>query len=598
MIAAACLTLGMMHLLVWCRQRDAVGSLLFSISAAAVAAMAASELWIMLARTADEYGTALRWGHVSVWVMMVFMVWFVRVYLRAGRAWLAWTVCVLRTIALAVNFIVSPNINYREITGIRHIPFLGDQIAIAEGIPNPWMLVGQVSLLLMILFTADAAWTVWRRGNRGPAIRVAGSMAVFLFLGAGHSALVFWGVIQAPLTPSLFYLGTIAGMAYELSDEVLRAAKVSRDLLESERRIELASDAAGLGLWVWDFGSNLIWATPRCRAFFGFGPQEPITYPDFLARVHPDDRDTTAEAISASIHGGRYEGEYRLAQTSAEERWISATGRVECNDAGFPRRMHGVCREITDRRRSQQEAALLRREVAHVGRVSMMGQLASALAHELNQPLGAILRNAEAAELFLMEPTPDLVEIRAIVADILKDDRRAGAVIDRMRSLMKREEIESRPIDTGDLLEEVARLVRGDAMARRIKLELDVDAGVPQVVGDRVHIQQVLLNLILNGMDSINGNMDGERKVSLRAGAQGDGVVGITVKDSGQGISEEKLAGVFEPFYTTKSNGMGMGLPISRTIIEAHGGKLWAENNPEGGASFHFTLNALRSGNK
>jgi len=249
----------------------------------------------------------------------------------------------------------------------------------------------------------------------------------------------------------------------------------------------------------------------------------------------------------------------------------------------------GLLTQRRQRRLAEIEVLNQRTELAHVARVSMMGQLASALAHELNQPLGAILRNAEAGELFLQKEKPDLEEIRAILADIRKDDERAGNVINRMRSLLKRRSLESDPLDFQGLIEETIMLARSDAQNRRISLSLRADPDLPLVLGDRVHLQQVLLNLMLNGMDAMAGCRPADRHLAILA-RMANGSVEVVVRDTGTGIPPEKLDRVFEPFYTTKSEGMGMGLAISRTIIEAHGGKIRAENNPERGASFIFTL--------
>jgi len=236
------------------------------------------------------------------------------------------------------------------------------------------------------------------------------------------------------------------------------------------------------------------------------------------------------------------------------------------------------------------EMRRLQEEISHVGRVSMMGQLASALAHEINQPIGAILRNAEAAELFMQSKTPDLEEIRAILADIRADDQRAGGVIDRIRALLKRHVLDTQLLDLTELVGDVAKLAQPDAATRHVKLTVNLPADLPPVRGDRVHLQQVLLNLILNGIDALNRAGPGNRRVTVSARVDAARTVEIAVSDTGHGIAAEKLAHVFDPFFTTKPDGMGMGLPISRTIVESHGGRLWAENNNDTGATFRFTL--------
>ena len=252
----------------------------------------------------------------------------------------------------------------------------------------------------------------------------------------------------------------------------------------------------------------------------------------------------------------------------------------------------GLLAQRNRRRRAEAEINRQRMELAHVSRVSTLGQLTSAIAHELNQPLGAILRNAEAAELFLQKGQPDLEEIRAILADIRKDDQRAGNVIERMRSLLKRRELEFNPLDIGELIEETVALAWPDALAREVNLTMQVSARLPVVHGDRVHLQQVLLNLILNGMDATATCNPADRRLAIRAEPGKAGQVEIAVSDSGTGIPPEKLEHLFQPFFTTKPEGMGMGLAISHTIIAAHGGKIWGGNNDARGAIFKFTLPA------
>jgi signal transduction histidine kinase len=252
----------------------------------------------------------------------------------------------------------------------------------------------------------------------------------------------------------------------------------------------------------------------------------------------------------------------------------------------------GLLAQRSQRRRAEAVILNQRTELAHVTRVSTMGQLTTALAHELNQPLGAILRNAEAAEIFLQKENPDLEEIRAILSDIRKDDQRAGNVIDRLRSLLKRRSLELKSLDLGELLTETVALADSDARTRQVNLILQLPQKLPAVRGDRVHLQQVLLNLILNGMDAMTDGAKTTRTLTVRAETANDENVEVAVSDCGTGIPADKVKRLFEPFFTTKPDGMGMGLAISRTIIEAHGGKIWGGNNSTRGAVFKFTLPA------
>jgi len=248
---------------------------------------------------------------------------------------------------------------------------------------------------------------------------------------------------------------------------------------------------------------------------------------------------------------------------------------------------------LVQRRRQQQaEAEILRQraELAHVSRVSMMGQLASALTHELNQPLGAILRNAEAAELYLQAPQPNLKEVRAILTDIRRDDKRAGNVIDRMRSLFKRQRLTSGTLDLRDLVEGTVAMARPDAVARHVKLKVEIPPHLPPAQGDRVHVQQVLLNLILNGMDAMSTVPKSGRALVVKVRETKNGNLEVAVTDHGTGIAPDNAGQIFEPFFTTKSDGMGMGLAISKTIMEAHGGEIWMYSSAMDGTTFTFLL--------
>jgi len=250
----------------------------------------------------------------------------------------------------------------------------------------------------------------------------------------------------------------------------------------------------------------------------------------------------------------------------------------------------GLLVQRTQRRRANAELQLKRDELAHATRAATMGELAASLAHELNQPLAAILSNAEAAEVFLGEEQPDLREVREILTDIRADDQRAGAIIRRMRSLLTKQPQEVAHVDLGQLVSETLDLVKARAGLEGVHLWFEAAPDLRPVHGDRVQLQQVILNLLLNAIEATASFADGSRVVRVRVSRDGRGWVWVAVRDAGPGIPPDQLDRVFEPFFSTKSGGMGMGLAIARSIVEGHGGRIIVENNPWGGAHFAFTI--------
>jgi signal transduction histidine kinase/ABC-type uncharacterized transport system substrate-binding protein len=254
----------------------------------------------------------------------------------------------------------------------------------------------------------------------------------------------------------------------------------------------------------------------------------------------------------------------------------------------------GLLLQRAQRRRAEAELQRSRDELAHVTRISTVGELTTAIAHELNQPLGAILSNAEAAEMFLQMEPPALGEVRDILADICKDDQRASEVIRRLRSLLRKQELAWQPLEVSAAMEEVLKLLTVTASARKVMINFERTAGLPRVWCDPIHLQQVLLNLVVNGMEAMAEIPEDQRELVVRAGHDGNGMVKISVSDQGCGIPGDKLPMLFEPFFTSKKDGMGMGLSIARTIVEAHRGQIWAENNRDRGATFCFTVPVSR----
>ncbi len=466
MIAATALTLGVVHLLVWWQNRGKPERLWFFFMTLATAWMAFHELTMMKARGPEEFATALRWVHVPTWLNFLAVTGFVLIHLRAGRRWLAVLAIGLRSVSLLINFTVHPNINFQEITALRGVVFLGDQASLAVGRPNPLMLVAQSALLVLLIFVVDASITVWRRGQKRRALLSGGSIVFFVTMGTVQAVLSHWHLIDMPGFGSVYFLGTIMLMAFDLSLETKRAATLEVEL------------------------------------------------------------------------------------------------------------------------RNTQESK--HKEVAHLGRVAAFGEISVSLAHEMNQPLGIILSNAQAAQILLEQETPDLVQVREILGEIVNEDLRAGEVIQRMRTLLKRGEVTPCSLDLNDVAQEVFHLMHHELTRRDVSLDRELLADLPAVSADRIQLQQVLLNLMLNACEAMESNPPQTRLLRI-ATASGGGTVSLTVTDAGRGLPAD-LERIFQPFYTLKEQGLGMGLAICRSIITAHHGQLWAEANETGGATFHVVL--------
>jgi len=789
----------------------------------------------------------IRWMHVPAWVILVSVVAFVRLYLRAGRRWLAWAVVGLRTFSLVLNFVFSPNINYREITALRHIPFLGESASIAEGVANPWMLIAQLGLLLLVIFVTDATITVWRRGDRRQALVVGGSIVLFVVAATTDAIVVTWGIISMPMTVSLFYQGIVAAMACELSYNVLRAAALTRKLqaskealLESEKRfrivadaapvfiwmsgvdklctffnktwlqftgrtleqelgngwtegvhpddfqsclktygeafdarqrfvmqyrlrrgdgeyrwildtgvprydsqknfagyigscvditefinkeqalrdseerMSLAADAAGLIMWSWDIRRDEVSLSDKDRAFFGFSQEEKLNADRIRSVVHLEDRELMRQLVANSLQRREEtEAEYRIVLPDTKVRWVNRRGRVEFDGNGEPVLERGVLMDITERKQAEEkfrlvveaspngiilvdkegrivlvnseteklfgygreellgklvdilvpdrfasrhpahresllaepatramgagrelfarrkdgtqfpveiglnpiqapegmlvlgvvadisarvlaEAEALQRheEVGHLSRVAAMGELTASIAHELNQPLSGIISNASAGQRFIDRGNVDLRELRELLVDIVADGRRAGEVIRGIQSMVKKGAQVRRRVNLNDLVMNVVHMVKADAMLRSCELKTLLEPDLPSIKGDPIQLQQVLLNLLINAFDAMRDTPVSRRKVVIVTERNGNDTICASVRDYGVGISEEAREKLFDHFFTTKAEGLGMGLAIVRSIIESHAGTIAGENVGDGGARFRFTLPA------
>jgi len=274
-------------------------------------------------------------------------------------------------------------------------------------------------------------------------------------------------------------------------------------------------------------------------------------------------------------------------------RWVHGRGRCVAPDDDTGPKLFGVSMDVTARKQAESSAAQKRAEVEHVARVATLGELTATLTHELRQPLAAILTNSYVVERLLDAPEPDLQKVRSTLADICEVTERAGEVIGGLRAMLKRDSttVGLTKVDVNNVIRIVERIAHGDANLHKVTVHLDLSPDVPPVKGDSVQLQQVILNLMLNAFSAMNGTgLDGAGRLIVRTNSIDESNVLVEVQDSGTGIVAEKLESIFDPFITSKPEGLGMGLSICRSIIERHGGKISAANNPDRGAKFSITL--------
>ncbi|MFL6553590.1 MAG: PAS domain-containing protein, partial [Chthoniobacterales bacterium] len=373
--------------------------------------------------------------------------------------------------------------------------------------------------------------------------------------------------------------------------DVTELVNKDQALRESEERMRVAAEAVNLGIWEWDLSKDEIWATNARRALLGLPASGKIALEDFICRLHPDDRDRVRHTIDDAIHSDRdFDSEYRLILPDGIVRWMSMRGSVHFDDAGKPTRLLGISIDITERKQAELDAQRGRAELSHLSRVALIGEMSASIAHELNQPLAGILSNAAAGQRFMDKGDVNLREIREMLGDIIADGRRASDVVRGIRGMVKKKQVERRSVDLNEVVMEALRMVSPDAVLRSCQLETSLDANLPVIEGDPVQLQQVLLNLVINAFDAMRDTAPSKRNVFIATQSNGDGTVRASVRDHGVGIAEDMRDRLFDPFFSTKTEGLGMGLAIVRSIIEAHGGTITAENVDDCGARFEFAL--------
>jgi PAS domain S-box-containing protein len=438
-------------------------------------------------------------------------------------------------------------------------------------------------------------WSAMRFGEKGASAAILVVAVVLLWRTLNSSSVFITGDPETNVFALQVFLIGLAIPVLLLGasiDEVRHAEQTTR---ENEERMGVAAASANIGLWHYDPTIEHFWATEHCRSMFGLAPDVALTRQTLINAIHPEDRQAALEAMKAAANAGQPTvSEFRTVLANGQTRWIRARAYSSCDDRSLPVRLSGILVDITDYKAAETEAELQRGELAHLMRVSVLGELSGAIAHELNQPLTAILSNAQAALLILAQKSPDLAEVKEALDEIEKEDGRAGEVIHRLRGLLRKGQSRFEPIDLNDLIGSALKLLRCELIGRKIKVKANLADHLPPTHGDPVQLQQVVLNLVMNAMDAMSAMPLPRRDIAVSTRLTELDQIEVVVADRGRGITAEEKIQIFKPFFTTKEHGLGLGLSICSTIVRSHGGELNLDNNVGGGARASITLPTRR----
>jgi PAS domain S-box-containing protein len=590
MAAAMGLLLGGMQMVVWMRLKSRPEFLLASLMAFSAGIVAICEAGFLGQPSTEAIQARLEIQNIAIAAMLTSMVWFVYFRLHSGRKWLAWAISVTWGVCAVASVISPGNLTFSSVESVEYLstPW-GEAYSVVSGEFHPLKIMADLASLAITVFVIDATVAAFKLGRRRQALRTGGSILFFIVIAGVHTPLVDAGIVQTPFIISLVFVAICFSLALDLADDVARSVRLNAVLLKERQRWNALTESVDLAVIRVDAEGHIAYVNPFLEKISGRSLESLVGMT--VASLVPGEHRTEVESLATSTPNWTTRARKPRPMNSAkgETREIVWFSVALTTEGGDPDGFISFGQDITDLLKAEDESRNTRQEIERLTRAVALGELSSSLAHELSQPIAAILSNAQTLQILRARTGIQPDETDEILADIFADSQRAKELMHRVRGFMFNQAPSVEPFDLGEAAAQVVAMVSGEAQRKGISIALPDADRVYRVEGAKLEIQQVLMNLLLNAIQAI-GSADESGKVSVTWERTSERDVKIRVEDSGPGLPSEVQDMIFDPFVTTKATGTGIGLAVSKRIVERHGGTVNAGKSRLGGARFTVEL--------
>ncbi len=589
-VAGVALSISVTHALLWLRRPSEKAYFFASIMSFAAGISALLEM--SLSKTADVQtaNVLLLWMNSVIFLLLVAMVWFVHSYLKLSRSWLLYAITAIWTLCVIINWAFPGNLTFSNLEMMRaNVSGWGETWYQPVGKKNPFVVLADFATLLIIFFVADATVRSFRAKDRRKSTVVGGSILFFIVVAGVQTPLIDANILQTPYMLSWAFVAIAISLGIELVDQALKTIALRKQVEESEGRWRTLLENVDLGVVGLTTDGKINFTNRFIEKLLDYSPDE-LLGNNLVDMVPAQWRDAIQQRLHlAKTKGPRKHTEIPLVAANGETKHIRWSTVGLYNNGGEINGFMAICEDVTALKHTEAELRTSERTIERFDRAAFLVEIGSSLAHELNQPLAAILSNAQAGKRMLsFDPIP-VDEITEILTDIADDDVRAGQVIRSMRRLLQNADMKFVETELGYVISQVHQILSGELAQARIAFNVDIPDELPKILVGKIEIQQVIMNIVGNAIQALKTANTPSPAICIKARANGKKVC-VQIHDNGPGMDKHTRSQLFEPFFTTRSDGLGMGLSISQRIVELHGSKLKCRSKPKEGTLFEFEV--------